>query len=152
VSRPSRSPGGGPGPPAWARPFVYGFLTVVLATSALGVEQWPFTGWRLFSQTRSGTLTGWQVVTVDGSGRESPIDFADLGRGFRGATWRLADFPAMSAAERDAVCRAWADAVTAATGTTVTLVRAYRTRAPVPTDRSQVPAPAPALRWECARR
>ena len=141
------------GPPRWARPFVYVFLAVLLATTALGAEQWPFTAWKLFSGVRTGVTTGWNVVTVAPGGDESPVDFAALGRGYRGASWRLADFPTLTAAERDAVCRAWADAVTAATGREVASVRAYRVRRPVTTDRSRPPTvPTRALRYECARR
>lgn len=140
-------------PPRWARPFVYVFLAVLLATSILGVERWPFTAWKLFSGVRTGVSTGWRVVTVAPGGGESPVDFAALGRGFRGASWRLADFPAMTGAEREAVCRAWADAVAVTTGQPVAAVRAYRVRRAVMTDRSRPPpAPMRVLRYECARR
>lgn len=147
--------GGREGRPArWARPFAYAFLAALITTSAAGVEQWPFTGWRLFSGVRTGVTAGWQVVTVDPvDDAETTVDFAALGRGFRGASWRLADFPAMTATGRDAVCRAWADAVTAATGEEIAAVRVYRTRRAVATDADRPsPAPSRTLRYECARR
>lgn len=149
-SRPGRGPA--PGPGRARRAFVYAFLGALLTTAALGVEAWPFTGWRLFSGVRTGTTAGWRVVTVGPDGGETPVAFAALGRGYRGAAWRLADFPALERAEREAVCRAWADAVAARTGSPVVAVRAYRTRRPVPTGPGPRPPAVATLRYECARR
>lgn len=132
---------------------MYGFLAVVLTTSALGVEQWPLTGWRLFSNVRSGVTTGWHVVTVDDAHHETPVDFAALGRGFRGAAWRLADFPTMSGPQREAVCRAWADAVGTTTRASVRGVVVYRTRRAVTTDPGGPPPPVTRVRrYRCADR
>lgn len=137
-----------------ARPvrlFVYGFLALVLATSGLGVEVWPLTGWRLFSQVRTDTVSGWQVVAVGEGGQESRLEPSSLGRGYRGTSWRLADFPTMPPHERDEVCRVWADGAFGVGA--VDSVRIYRTRRPVRTDREQpVPTAARVLRYECGRR
>ncbi|MGH9164584.1 MAG: hypothetical protein ACRDZW_03590 [Acidimicrobiales bacterium] len=129
-------PGDG-APPRWSRPLVYGFLALLLASSALGVEAWPLTGWRLFSQVRTGEVAGWQVVTVDAAGAEAPLDVAALGRAYRGVSWILGDFATMTQAERDEVCRAW---VARSGSSGARSVRVYRTRRAVPAG-SATPAP-----------
>jgi hypothetical protein len=120
-------------PPRIARPFVYGFLAAFVLTTALAIEWWPFTGWKLFSQVRTGSVSGWQVVTVDGDGEEHPIDFEALPRGFRGWYQVAGLLPTMSDQERLDVLRTWASAAEEA-GADVREIRVYRTTAPVRTD------------------
>lgn len=141
------------GPSRRTRLFVYGFLALVLGTSVLGVEAWPLTGWRLFSQVRTDTVSGWQVVALGRDGTESDLDLSSLGRGYRGASWRLADFPGMTVREREAVCRAWVDGAAAAREEPLDGLRIYRTRRPVRTDFDR-PAPPVSrqLRYQCGSR
>ena len=54
----------------WVRPFVYGLLTVFVTCALLGLEWWPFTGWRLFSHLRTGTTSGFVSMSVDRAGNE----------------------------------------------------------------------------------
>jgi hypothetical protein len=126
----------------------WGFLAVLLATASLGVEAWPFTGFRLFSHVRSGTTAAWQVVAIE-SGHEVPVNVASLGRGFRGVDWVLARFGSMSQHEREKVCAAWEDALRSK-GRNVSGLRIYRTTRRVRTDFDVPPPPAArTLRYEC---
>jgi len=112
--------------PAWARRFVAVYLAAFLVCGLLGFEAWPLTGWRLFSDARQARQSGWQAVTVDGAGRETPLPFRDLPAGFQGDVQVLKGFPDLSPGERAAVCLAWADAVDQRHGR-VEAVRVYRT-------------------------
>lgn len=84
-----------------------------VAFGLLGAEAWPLTGWKLFSRVREDTQAGWQVMTVAGDGRERQLDFAGLGRGYRGAHHVAAGFPGLDLRERDSVCITWAKAAAA---------------------------------------
>ena len=105
------------------RAFVWGFLAVFALTGLLGIEAWPFSGFRLFSQTRTDTVAGWDATTVDASGVERPVEF-------HGHSWiHVAEGMAgLADKERMAVCRAWASA--GAVGAVVE-VRVYRTWTPL---------------------
>ncbi len=125
-------------PPRLARPFVYGFLAVFIACGALSIEWWPFTAFKLFSQLRTGTVSGWQVVTVDGDGDEHVLDFDALPRGFHGWLHVVGRFPSMSEAERVKVMDEWAHAAYER-GAEVATLRVYRTRQAVRTDFDEPP-------------
>lgn len=140
----ARAPGVG------TRLFVYGFLLLFALCAARSIEWWPLTGWRLFSQVRTGAAYGWEVVTVDGGGVERPLPVAALPRGYRGVLQVAGAFPRLSAAARDDVCRAWAHGVEDL-GQTVVAVRVYRTRAPVRTDFDRPPPAAErTAEFDCA--
>lgn len=109
-----------------------------IVCGAFRYELWPFTGWRLFSQVRTSSQSGWQAAAVDGQGREASIDFGALPRGFHGSLWVLRSFPSLSPAERDEVCRAWARAVRARGGV-ITEIRVYRTHRTLPLDHDEKP-------------
>jgi hypothetical protein len=111
---------------------------VFLLTSALAVEWWPFTGWKLFSQVRTGTVSGWQVVTVDADGGEHPVDFESLPRGFRGWYQVAGQLPDMTDRERLDVMETWARAA-ADGGAEVRELRIYRTTQAVRTDFNRPP-------------
>jgi hypothetical protein len=127
------------GPSPLARLFLYGFLAVLMATALLAVEWWPFTGWKLFSQLRTGTVHGWQVTTVDQAGAEAALDFGALPRGFSGWFQLAQRLPSMTATDRDDLCATWLDAAQDA-GTGAVGVRVYRTTQAVRTD-DRGPAP-----------
>jgi hypothetical protein len=138
-----------PAVPAWTRWFVAAFLAAFVVCGVAGIEAWPLTGWRLFADARRPVQAGWEAVTVDALGRETPVPFRDLPAGFHGNVQVLKGFAGLDAGEQAAVCRAWADAVRAGGGQ-VEAVRIYRTVADVSRrvgDRGAPPARE--LRWTC---
>lgn len=155
VTRPP-VPGPAPGAGAVPRParlFAYGFLALLLVTSTGVVEAWPFTGWRLFSHVRSGTVTTWPVVAVGGDGTERALDLSAYGRGFRGASWLARRFPGLAPARRAEVCQAWADAAARSGGAPVEAVRVYQSRRPSPPRPGGAGPPTERLLlYECQRR
>jgi hypothetical protein len=104
------TPDPAPAPP-WARWYVGVFLALFLVCGVFGLEAWPLTGWRLFADARQARQPGFQAVTVDGQGQETPIPFRDLPAGYHGDVQLLKGFAALSRARQAAVCQAWAEAV-----------------------------------------
>ena len=86
---------------------------MVLALAVAGAveaEWWPVSSMRLFSEVRDDRAAGFEVFLVDRDGTTRRLDVAALGREFRGAHHLLPRFGAMTQAERDEVCAAWAEA------------------------------------------
>jgi hypothetical protein len=152
---PRPAPGAPPRPadphpaPRWARWFVAAFLALFLVCGVAGFEAWPLTGWRLFADARQARQPGWQAVTVDRAGRETPIPFPDLPAGYHGNVQVLKGFAALPRERQAAVCQAWAEAVRARGGE-VAEVRIYQTLTDVSRrvgDRGAPPART--LRFTC---
>ena len=102
--------------PRWARWFVGAYLALFVICGVAGLEAWPLTGWRLFADARQARQPGFQAVTVDADGRETPIPFRDLPAGFRGDVQVLKGFAGLPRARQAAVCQAWAREVRARGG------------------------------------
>jgi hypothetical protein len=109
---------------------VAAYLAVFLVCGLAGFEAWPLTGWRLFADARQARQSGYQAVTVDRAGRETPVPFRDLPAGYQGNVQVLRDFMDLEPRRRLAVCRAWADAVRDRGGE-VAAVRVYQTETDV---------------------
>jgi hypothetical protein len=112
--------------PRWARWFVGVYLALFVVCGVAGLEAWPLTGWRLFADARQARQPGFQVVTTDADGRETPIPFRDLPAGFRGDVQVLKGFASLPPARQAAVCQAWAQEVRARGGEVAEL-RIYAT-------------------------
>ena len=112
-------------PPRWARWFVGAYLAVFVACGVAGLEAWPLTGWRLFADARQARQPGFQAVTVDSEGRETPIPFSRLPAGYRGEVQVLKGFATLPPPRQAAVCQAWAQEVRARGGE-VAEVRIYQ--------------------------
>jgi hypothetical protein len=116
--------------PRWARRFVAAYLAVFLVCGLFGFEAWPLTGWRLFADARQARQPGFQAVTVDRAGRETPVPFRDLPAGYQGNVQVLKGFAELEPRRQLAVCRAWAEAVSDRGGE-VAAVRVYQTETDV---------------------
>ena len=92
------------GPTPAQRTLVVGALVLLLVAGLGGVEAWPLTGWRLFSESRGDQQTGWALQTVAADGAVSPFSLAELPVGYRLATWPLGDLPEGPSTEGDALC------------------------------------------------
>jgi hypothetical protein len=138
-----------PAVPAWTRWFVAAFLAAFLVCGVAGIEAWPLTGWRLFADARRPVQAGWEAVTVDAAGRETPLPFRDLPAGFHGNVQVLKGFAGLGPGRQAAVCRAWSDAVRARGGQ-VEAVRVYRTVTDVSRRvGGRAAPPTRELRWTC---
>jgi len=137
-----------PAPP-WARWFVGVFLALFVVCGVAGLEAWPLTGWRLFADARQARQPGFQAVTVDGAGHETPIPFRDLPAGYHGDVQLLKVFAGLPRARQAAVCQAWAEAVRDRGGE-VAEVRIYQTLTDVSRRAGDRGAPpSRALRFTC---
>jgi hypothetical protein len=111
--------------PRWSRAFVAVFLGAFALCGLLGIEAWPLTGWHLFSRLRSDHQVTWQAIAVTGSGTEQEVRFERLPRAYSNFRLLMRGFSSLSAADRAAACRAWAEAVRRE-GTSLASLRLYR--------------------------
>jgi hypothetical protein len=143
------SPGTPEPAPRWARWFVGVYLAVFVVCGVAGLEAWPLTGWRLSADARQARQPGFQAVTVDRAGRETPVPFRALPAGYRGDVQVLKGFARLPAGRQPAVCQAWAEAVRAQGGE-VAEVRIYQTVTDVSRRSGDRGAPpARTLRFTC---
>jgi len=111
----------------------YGALLAVALVAFTGQEAWPLSSFSLFSEIRTGQSISWELVSVDGAGREHPVP---LGRDLevsRGATHLMPGFHARSRREQQARAEAWLRGSGVALST-VRAVRIYRVVHQVSTD------------------
>lgn len=117
---------GGELPPRRARPVCYLLVTLLAVCALTGTEWWPLSSFQLFSRARDGVTTRWEIALLEQSGRERQLPVASLPRSFRGAHHVLRTLGQLPAAERDTVCRAYAQAGADHLGLGATEVRVYR--------------------------
>jgi hypothetical protein len=96
-------------PPRGVRIFVAVFLSAFVVCGLFGLELWPLTGWRLFSQLRTDHQVAWRATAVGEEG-ERQIVFAELPRAYRNFPLVMRTFARLPSAEREAACRAWLEA------------------------------------------
>lgn len=108
------------------RSLTWGVVAAVASCGLTGLEAWPLTGWRLFSERRHPVTSRYEVRAVDPAGFEAAIPFARLPHGYSGSNPLLEGMAGQSPSQREGVCAAWARATTAYTGTPVTEVRVYQ--------------------------
>lgn len=114
--------------PRPARTFVAVFLAVFVICGLVGIEAWPFTGWRLFSRSRTEHARGFEAVAVTSDGTQTPIPFERMSAAYRGSVQVLQEFASLPPAERAAVCRVWEEAAEVVLGP-IAQVRIFRTEA-----------------------
>jgi hypothetical protein len=136
--------------PVRARVVVLGVIAALLVCGLVGIEWWPFTGWRLYSRVRTDSRITWEAATVAPGGEETVVDPNNLPLGYRHVELLLARFPDTSKAEREDICEAIADGVRDQ-GHDVTAVRVYRVDEHLRESGGDVVLDrAPELRYECA--
>jgi hypothetical protein len=135
---------------AGPRVLVLGLLAALLVCGLAGVEWWPFTAWKLYSQVRTDSRVVWEASTVAADGRETAVDPNGLPLGYRHVELLLARFPGYSSEKREEICDAIAEGARDE-GEEVVAVRVYRvderlreTGGDVTLERE------PELRYECA--
>jgi hypothetical protein len=87
--------------------FVRLFLAAFLACAIFGIELWPLTGFRLFSQLRREHRTMWVTDTVGSDGRESPLWYSTLPRAYQGFGLIMPGFWHLVPSTERATCLAW---------------------------------------------
>ena len=117
------------------RVFVWCFLAAFAVAGAVGIEAWPFSGFRLFSHVRTGEVAGWEVAAVDAAGAERPVRLE--GQSWLHVAAGMAELPER---QRREVCWAWAPGAPE--------VRVYRTWTPLDGDGGP---PRRELRASCVR-
>ena len=131
---------------------VVGFLLAVLACGVLEVEAWPLSGFRLFSQVRTGTEVRWELVAVDAVGAERPVDLASMGRGFRQSLHQLPALAVGPVAAREAACEGWFGAAGASDPAAFRVYRSVYERSSPSSSSSAAPVQrAHDLRFTCER-
>ena len=134
--------------PASRRWLVRGFLAAFLLCAVFGLEFWPLTGFRLFSQLRHESRTMWVADTVGPRG-EAALSFAQLPRAYQGFSLIIWRFGRLSAASQRAACAAWlSEARRVRPG--VMAIRIYRVpwRA-LPRTGNHLPPPSDDLAYVC---
>jgi hypothetical protein len=135
--------------PVWARGFGAVFLTTFAVCAVLGLEWWPFTGWKLFSQLRVDEQVAYEARYRDGAG-EAPVPWTRMGE-HRGFIFIMRDFAAGEG--REDACAAWLDGLERYVGARRPAITIYRHRwllSDRDGDRARRPPPEPA--WTCDRR
>jgi hypothetical protein len=134
--------------PRYARPFVAGFLAMLLVCALGPFNLWPFSNWELFSRLRSDQQTDWEAIAIDrtGRGRVDPLP-----QGYRSFSSAIARFPARSSAERNAICVVWVRDATQQFGPSTRLLRIYHLEWLLSDRHGNRPAPRHrTLVWVCS--
>jgi hypothetical protein len=134
--------------PSWAKAFAAVFLATFALCAVAGLEWWPFTGWKLFSQLRVDEQVAYEARYSDG-GTERPVPWARMGE-HRGFIFIMRDFAAGSG-QREA-CAAWLEGLERHVGAREPSITIYRHRwrlSDREDDRARRPPPLPA--WTCNR-
>lgn len=111
--------------PRSVRRFVIGFLAMVLLFGFAGIDLWPLSAFKLFSQTRDDRRISWVVTAEDPGGTEEEIQFGELPIAYRAAAGFAKKFVDNNPDEERRVCRAWSEAL-AASGQQAEAFHVYR--------------------------
>lgn len=138
-------------PPRHVRVFVAAFLAVIVACPLVGINAWPFSSWRLFSNVATNTQSRWEAVAVDASSVEHPYAIAVAPNGYRGFGTVMAQFSHRPTARRNALCEGWMRGAATEFGGTARLVRIYRLQWRLSERRGKRAAPPSRdLAWTCS--
>jgi hypothetical protein len=136
--------------PRWARVFVWSFLATFVVCGVVGIEAWPFTGFRLFSHLRYEHQTEWQAFAVSPEGRESRLRLSRFPGGYNGFPLIMKSFTSRGPRDRADMCQAWAVAAYGLRGRTLA-IRIYAIDRHLEPRQGHAPAAPPirALAYTC---
>ncbi|MSO79784.1 MAG: hypothetical protein EXQ79_09300 [Acidimicrobiia bacterium] len=92
------------GPSRRVKAIVLIALTLLLVAGVSTIEAWPFTGWRLYSNTKGPTAGTFVAYRVGPDHDEQLVDYHNLPYAFQRTPYILNKFPRSSAREREAAC------------------------------------------------
>lgn len=96
--------------PAMARVFAIVLLGSLVYFGWNAIERWPFTGWRLYSNIKGPTAGSFFAFRVAPDGSLHRVDYTQIPDAYSRAPYLLEKFDRRSAAEREPVCVALAEA------------------------------------------
>ena len=79
-------------------------LAMLFIAGTFTIEAWPFTGWRLYSNTKGPTAGSFIAYRVGPNHGEHLVDYHDLPYAFQRTPYVLNKFPSSSANEREDAC------------------------------------------------
>jgi hypothetical protein len=94
------------GPSRGQRRLVLGALGVLLLGGLVGMEAWPVTAWRLFSEPRGTVQAGFALQAVEADGTVTRVALGGLPMGYRMAGHPLEDAVETGSGDEAAVCTA----------------------------------------------
>ncbi len=124
----------------------WALVAAVAACGFVGVEAWPLTGWRLFSERRGPVTIRLEARTVTADGSEALVPFGRLPHSYSGSVPVLAEMAGQRPEQREPACGAWAVATAELTRILVVEVRVYEVADDLRDGSSRA-----ALAWTCAR-
>jgi hypothetical protein len=98
----------GDGPSRRVKAIIVLLLGMLLIAGIATIEAWPFTGWRLYSNTKGPTAGSYYAYRVAPDGSEHKIEYNRLPYSYQRAPYVLNKFPSSDPATREAVCDALA--------------------------------------------
>ena len=113
------------GPSRLLKVGVVAFLLWFVWVGWSGFEEWPFTGWRLYSLPRGPTITEYRPYAVGPDGVERSIDFSSFPIAYYHGKILVRRFARYSQSQRDALCDAIAEGERGE-GRAVSAIRIYR--------------------------
>jgi hypothetical protein len=100
------------------------FLALFIFTGVFEIQAWPFTGWRLFSHTRTDESVALAAFAVDRAGHSTPLHGLRVAA-FRDLSAVAAYFDGLSPSSKATTCQAWLSSVRRVVPSAVA-VRIYR--------------------------
>ncbi len=79
-------------------------LALLLVAGTATIEAWPFTGWRLYSNTKGPTAGSFIAYRIGPENGEHLVDYHDLPYAYQRTPYVLNKFPSSTAREREAAC------------------------------------------------
>ena len=95
--------------PVLARVFAIGLIFALAYMAWNANEKWPFTGWRLYSNTKGPTAGSYFAFRVDGNGALHRVDYQDMPDAYSRAPYLLEKFDRYPDERREEVCDAIAE-------------------------------------------